>query len=54
MEAPLLIAATFGVCFGSFEIVRRVAWLRPLFGLPMNAKRSQGDTAVVIPAVVAR
>jgi hypothetical protein len=37
VEGPLLIAATFAICFASFEIVRRVAWLRPLFGLaPMR------------------
>ena len=33
IEGPLLIAATVAVCFASFEIVRRVGWLRPLFGL---------------------
>lgn len=33
VEGPLLIAATFAVCFASFELVRRVAWARPLFGL---------------------
>ena len=33
VEAPLLIAATVAICFASFEIVRRVAWMRPLFGL---------------------
>jgi len=33
VEGPLLIAATVAVCLASFEIVRRVGWLRPLFGL---------------------
>jgi glucan biosynthesis protein C len=32
-EALLLVAATAATCVASFEIVRRVAWLRPLFGL---------------------
>jgi len=32
-EAPLLIAATLATCVASFEIVRRVGWMRPLFGL---------------------
>jgi peptidoglycan/LPS O-acetylase OafA/YrhL len=32
-EAALLVAATVATCFASFELVRRVAWLRPLFGL---------------------
>ncbi len=33
VEGPLLIAATMATCFASFELVRRVGWLRPLFGL---------------------
>jgi glucan biosynthesis protein C len=33
LEGPLLIMMTFAACFVSFEIVRRIRWLRPLFGL---------------------
>ena len=33
IEGPLLVLATFGLCFLGFEIVRRVRWMRPLFGL---------------------
>src|SRR6202012_3553417 len=33
VEGPLLVAATLAICFASFEIVRRVGWMRPLFGL---------------------
>jgi glucan biosynthesis protein C len=33
VEGPLLIAATIAICLASFEIVRRVGWMRPLFGL---------------------
>lgn len=33
LEAPLLILATFALCFGGYELIRRIAWLRPLFGL---------------------
>lgn len=33
IEGPLLVMATFGLSFAGFEIVRRVRWLRPLFGL---------------------
>jgi fucose 4-O-acetylase-like acetyltransferase len=33
VEGPLLVLATFGLSFAGFEIVRRVRWLRPLFGL---------------------
>lgn len=32
-EGVILIALTVAACFGGYEIVRRVAWLRPLFGL---------------------
>lgn len=33
IEGPLLIVMTFATCFASFELVRRIRWLRPLFGL---------------------
>lgn len=33
IEGPLLVMATFALCFLGFEIVRRMRWLRPLFGL---------------------
>ena len=33
LEAAILIAVTFAACFLTYEIVRRVAVLRPLFGL---------------------
>jgi glucans biosynthesis protein C len=33
IEAPLLIAATFALCFAGYELIRRVEFLRPLFGL---------------------
>lgn len=29
----LVLLVTFGGCFGLYEIIRRVRWLRPLFGL---------------------
>lgn len=32
-EGILLVALTFAACFGGYEVVRRVRWLRPLFGL---------------------
>ena len=37
LERPLLIALTFAACFGGYEIIRRVGWLRPLFGLKRQA-----------------
>lgn len=33
LEALLLIAGTFATCLATYEAVRRVNWLRPLFGL---------------------
>lgn len=33
VEGPLLVVLTFAVCFGAYEIIRRVPLLRPLFGL---------------------
>ena len=44
-DTPLLVIATFGVCFASFEIVRRVAWLRPLFGLAMRERSPRPSAA---------
>ncbi|MET0582624.1 MAG: acyltransferase family protein [Pseudoxanthomonas sp.] len=35
-EGLLLIALTFAACFGGYELIRRVRWLRPLFGLKRN------------------
>lgn len=33
IEAPALIAATMAGCVATYEIARRIAWLRPVFGL---------------------
>ncbi|MBK6417442.1 MAG: acyltransferase [Thermomonas sp.] len=33
LEGPLLIAATFAICLLGYEGIRRIGWLRPLFGL---------------------
>lgn len=42
VEGPLLVAATAAICVASFEIVRRVGWMRPLFGLaPVPAAASR-------------
>lgn len=42
LEGPLLVLATFGLSFAGFEIVRRMRWLRPLFGLgPMDARAAR-------------
>ena len=45
VEGPLLVAATVAICFASFEIVRRVGWMRPLFGLaPAPSVRAPAAT----------
>jgi glucan biosynthesis protein C len=45
VEGPLLIVATFAVCFASFELIRRVGWLRPLFGLPHRDRATASAAA---------
>ena len=53
-EAPLLIAATVATCFASFEIVRRVGWMRPLFGLaPKTAQPLIAPASTQYPALLA-
>jgi glucan biosynthesis protein C len=49
-EAAILIAATALGCWASFEIVRRVAPLRPLFGLALRDRPSRPlDPALAAP-----
>lgn len=43
VEGPLLVVATFGLCLLGYEAVRRIRWLRPLFGLKREL------TAVPVP-----
>jgi glucans biosynthesis protein C len=40
LEALLLVAGTFATCLATYEIVRRVNWLRPLFGLKPEPRRA--------------
>jgi hypothetical protein len=40
-EGPILVIVTFALCFAGYEIVRRVDWLRPLFGLKRDAHRTK-------------
>ena len=41
VEGPVLVLATFALSLAGFEGVRRVAWLRPCFGLaPVQAAKS--------------
>src|SRR5690554_1094058 len=39
LEGPLLVALTFGLSLAGYECVRRVGWLRPLFGLRSRQRR---------------
>jgi len=51
VEGPLLVAATAAICLASFEIVRRVGWMRPLFGLaPAPAASSRPASLGTAPA----
>jgi hypothetical protein len=44
VEALLLVALTVAACVLGFELVRRVLWLRPLFGLaPPAGRRAASD-----------
>lgn len=43
LEATILIAATFAACFATYEIVRRVNLLRPLFGLKPLERLTPGS-----------
>lgn len=51
LEAMILIAGTFACCFVTYEIVRRVALLRPLFGLKPAAPSRTGDKQGVRPEI---
>jgi hypothetical protein len=44
-EGLLLVALTLAACFAGYEIVRRIRWLRPLFGLKLERR-----TAATLPA----
>ena len=39
VEATLIVVVTFTVCFASYELVRRVGWLRLLFGQRYRARK---------------
>lgn len=36
LEGPLLVLLTFAACFGGYELIRRIDWLQPCFGLKRN------------------
>lgn len=41
-EAFVVIAGTALTCVVTYEVVRRIVWLRPLFGLPLEPRRPVG------------
>jgi glucan biosynthesis protein C len=59
LEGPLLVVGTFVLSFAGYEAVRRVAWLRPCFGLGRAKKpagaalAATGRTSVPPPACAA-
>lgn len=42
LEAAIVIAATLVACLSTYEIARRSAWLRPLFGLKAESRPGAG------------
>ena len=44
IEVMVLIVATTATCFVSFEIIRRISWLRPAFGLNLKSNTSIGGS----------
>jgi len=51
VEGPLLMLATVAVCLATFEIVRRMAWLRPFFGLAPLRSRTEALPNARAPAL---
>jgi glucans biosynthesis protein C len=45
LEVVLLVAITFAGCFAAYELVRRIPWLRPLFGLKLRQDRKPTGAA---------
>jgi len=54
VEGMLLVVVTGAACFLGYEAVRRVRWLRPLFGLALDSgDRARRQTSFRAPARVA-
>ena len=47
-EGVLLVAITFAACFAGYEAIRRVGWLRPLFGLQSRIEPVPGTPPLAI------
>jgi glucan biosynthesis protein C len=50
LEAALLVLLTLGLALAGFELLRRVGWLRPWFGIGEPAAAAARDGAVQAPA----
>ncbi|MCM5679618.1 acyltransferase family protein [Schlegelella sp. S2-27] len=46
VEGPVLVALTLACSFAGYEAVRRLAWLRPWFGLARAPRQPRGDAAL--------
>jgi hypothetical protein len=53
VEAGLIVFVTFTVCFVSYELVRRVGWLRLLFGQRYRLRRPASWRTPVAPTTAA-
>lgn len=49
LEALLLVAGTYAASFAGYECVRRIAWLRPVFGL----RRAGSQAGAIAPNLIA-
>ena len=51
LEGLLLVLGTVAICFLSYEVIRRVPWLRPLFGLALRDRSATvRSPSPVVPA----
>lgn len=57
LKFGILLLITFTGCFGTFELIRRLKWIRPLFGLKLNPNNpapasnySQDPTSQPLPS----
>ena len=46
-EGFLLVFITFAACFAGYEVVRRISWLRPLFGLKRTVHARTDGSPVI-------
>jgi glucan biosynthesis protein C len=43
IQFVLVLLITIGGCFLTYEVIRRIKWIRPLFGLKFNQKNNTGE-----------